>query len=161
MINFIKIQDKINELLVKLYPDFTVYINQVPQNFERPSFCIDFVSNTVDDNNKELVKEIDYFTITYFAEVNEYYNTDKFNLQNVLLGVLNIFRNGFIEVDDRAVKVKASKGGFNDNEVYIDLQFEYYDNRVEKTEEEEEYEIMRKVYANVTDNINSYVLKIT
>ena len=138
MIDFIKIQDEINILLVDNYPDFTVYINKIPQNFERPSFLIEFIRSTPEEVSKGVIKEIDYFTITYFAEVDDYYNTDKFDLQNVLLNIQKIFRKGYIEIEDRAIKVKTSNGGSNDDEIYLDLQFEYYEDREEGQEQEEE-----------------------
>lgn len=138
MIDFIKIQDEINILLVNKYPDFTVYINKIPQNFERTSFLIEFIRSTPEEVSKGVIKEIDYFTITYFAEVDDYYNTDKFDLQNVLLNIQKIFRKGYIEIEDRAIKVKTSNGGSNDDEIYLDLQFEYYENREEGQEQEEE-----------------------
>ena len=59
-------------------------------------------------------------------------------MQNVLLNVLNIFRKGYVECNDRVVKVIASNGGFNDDEAYIDLQFEYYENRLLEVEDEGE-----------------------
>ena len=137
MIDFIKIQDEINRLLVEKYPNFTVYINKIPQDFERPSFAIEFIRNSPEEVNKGIIKEIDYFTITYFAELDDYYNTDKFNLQNVLLNIQRIFRSGYIKIEDRAIKVKTSSGGSNDDEIYLDLQFEYYESREEICEEEE------------------------
>lgn len=137
MIDFIKIQDEINRLLVEKYPNFTVYINKIPQDFERPSFAIEFIRNSPEEVNKGIIKEIDYFTITYFAEVDDYYNTDKFNLQNVLVNIQKIFRKGYIKIEDRAIKVKTSNGGSNDDEIYLDLQFEYYESREEICEEEE------------------------
>ena len=138
MIDFIKIQDEINRLLVEKYPNFTVYINKIPQDFERPSFAIEFIRNSPEEVNKGIIKEIDYFTITYFAEVDDYYNTDKFNLQNVLVNIQKIFRKGYIKIEDRAIKVKTSNGGSNDDEIYLDLQFEYYEDREEVKEQEEE-----------------------
>lgn len=142
MIDFIKIQDEVNRLLVERYPDFAVYINKVPKGFERPSFLIEFISNAPVEANNDIIKEISYFTVTYFGEVNDYYNTDKLVIQDVLVNTLKIFRKGYIEVEDRAIKVKASNGGSNDDEVYIDLQFEYFEDRLE---EYEEYDLMQEI----------------
>lgn len=137
MLDIIKIQDEVNRLLVKKYPDFTCYVNKVPQNFERPSFLIEYITNTQYTVNKSTILENIYFTITYFSETDEYFNTDKFNLQVVLTNVLKIFRIGYMKVENRAINVKASSGGSNDNEVYIELHFEYYEDRLEDVEEEE------------------------
>ena len=45
MIDFIKIQDEINRLLVEKYHNLTVYINKISQDFERLSFAIEFIRN--------------------------------------------------------------------------------------------------------------------
>lgn len=89
-----------------------------------------------------LVKEINYFTITYFSEIDDYYNSDKVNLQRILIEVEKIFRRGYIEVESRAIKMKASNGGSNDNEIYIDLQLEYFE---DKEEIQEEIELIQSI----------------
>lgn len=60
---------------------------------------------------------------------------DKLDLHNVLVNVLNIFRVGYMRIEDRAIQVKSSPGGSNKNEIYIDLQFEYYEDREEVKED--------------------------
>lgn len=130
MINFIKIQDEVNKLLISKYEGFTVYINDEPQEFDRPSFYIKYITNSPTQINYATIKETDHFLVTYFAPVNEYFLTDKLNMLNVTNEVLQLFRPGFIKVNDRAINVKASSGGSNRDEAYIDLQFEYFEDRI-------------------------------
>lgn len=134
MLDLIKIRDEINKLLVKKYPNLTVYINKVPKDFERPSFLIEYVTSNQDSINKNTLKEQLFYTITYFSTVDEYYNTDKLDLHSVLVKVLKIFRVGYIKIENRAINIKASSGGSNENEIYIDLQLEYFENRLEEIE---------------------------
>ncbi|MBS6501883.1 MAG: hypothetical protein KH415_09660 [Clostridium sp.] len=138
MLDLIKIRDEINKLLVKKYPSLTVYINKVPKDFERPSFLIEYITSSQDQVNKNTLKEQLFYTITYFSTVDEYYNTDKLELHSVLVEVLKVFRVGYINIEDRAITIKASSGGSNENEIYIDLQLEYFENRIEEIEGIEE-----------------------
>lgn len=137
MLDLIKIRDEINKLLVKIYPTLTVYIDKVPKDFERPSFLIEYVTSNQDSISKDTLKEQIFYTITYFSQVDEYYNTDKMDLHSVLVEVLKIFRVGYIEVENRAITINASSGGSNENEIYIDLQLEYFEDRLEEVEEHE------------------------
>lgn len=134
MIDFIKIQTEINKLLVKQYPEFTVYINKTPDEFERPSFLIEYINNSSEQVSCNTISESVYYTVTYYGPVDDFYNTDRLDLQSVLVNILKLFRKGFLAVEDRAINVKASSGGMNDNEIYMDLQFEYYEDRLEDEE---------------------------
>ena len=116
-------------LLVQEYPEDTVYIDLCPKDFDRPSFWIEAIRKTIDSVNKRTVKVTEYFSITCFDETDNYYNSDTVNLLTRQQQVLDMFRSGYLSVDDRAIKVKASAGGRNLAEAYIDIQFEYYDER--------------------------------
>lgn len=146
MLDLIKIRDEINKLLVKKYPNLTVYINKVPKDFERPSFLIEYVASTQDTINKDTVKEKIFYTITYFSKVDEYYNTDKLDLHQILVEILKIFRIGYIKIEGRAITINASSGGSNEDEIYIDLQLEYFEDRLEEIEE---YEKAREMKNNL------------
>lgn len=135
MLDLIKVRDEINKILVKRYPTLTVYIDKIPKDFERPSFLIEYVTSSQDSISKDTLKEQLFYTITYFSNVDEYYNVDKMDLHSVLVEVLKVFRIGYIRVEDRAVNIRASSGGSNENEIYIDLQLEYFDDRLEESEE--------------------------
>lgn len=121
--------DEINRLLVEKYPDYTVYIDLCPKHFDRPSFLIELVTVTQRPVNSKTIQEAAYFTITGFDTIDDYSHSETTGLLTIQQGVLGIFRDGFIRVDDRAIEVKASSGGRNFDQVYIDLQFEYFDDR--------------------------------
>jgi len=129
MINGMKIMDEINRLLVKKYPNHTVYLDLCPKNFDRPSFLIELVTINRRPINSRTIEETVYFTITCFDEVDKYSHSNTVNLLTVQQGVLDIFRQGYIKVDDRNVEVKASSGGRNFDEAYVDVQVEYFEDR--------------------------------
>ena len=125
----------INQLLVEKYPQVAVYVSRCPINFIRPSFFIEHVSTNSKDNNCKTVVQTVYFTITCFMETDSHYNVDAESLMERQTEVLSIFRNGYITIVDRAVKVQASSSGFADGEAYVELQFEYCDDRSDETED--------------------------
>jgi hypothetical protein len=111
--------------LVKAYPTNAVYIDLCPEEFSRPSFLIELIKVDRQQVNYKTIKEIDYFTITCFDIVDNYTNSDTINVLTIQQAVLDLLRAGYITVDDRAIKVKASIGGRDFDQAFVDLQFEY------------------------------------
>lgn len=131
MIGSIKILDAINDLLVQKYPNHTVYIDLCPEKFERPSFLLEV--STVDQRpvNRSTIQETVYLTITCFDTIDDYSRSDTVELLTVQQGVMDMFRGGYLKVENRAIGVKASSGGRDFDRAYIDLQFEYCEDRTE------------------------------
>lgn len=133
---------QINRLLVKAYPDRTVYINLCPKDFARPSFFIECLSENISDVNRSTVQVTGYYTITCYIEVDKYHNSDAEALMAVQDAVLDIFKDGYITVGNRKIKCKSSAGGMDSDAAYVDIQFEYYDDR---SDTKETYPIMGMV----------------
>lgn len=148
MIGSINILDEINRLLVQKYPEHTVYIDLCPKNFDRPCFLIELVNIQQRPINAKTIQETDYFTITCFDITDDYSHSDTINLLMIQQGVLEIFRKGYISVDDRAIDVIASSGGRNFDQAYIDLQFEYFDDRSDAIDNTP---LINKVYTTVKE----------
>ena len=125
----------VNQLLVDQCPDTAVYINRCPQNFIRPSFFLEHVTTDRRDQNCKTVELTVDFSITCFVETDSHYNVDAECLMELQTKVLSLFHSGYIMVGDRAVKVKASSSGFNEGEAYVDVQFEFCDDRADEAEE--------------------------
>jgi hypothetical protein len=124
-----KIIDTVNQLLVNQYPTFTVYIQKVPEGFERPSFFIQQVTEDSSDFSVSLTNENLILQLVYFAPVSDYYIEDELN-QLTVHGMLKIiFNKGFINVEDRAIKIKNNQGFTRDNEAYRTLEFDYIEGR--------------------------------
>ncbi|AFM02376.1 hypothetical protein Desde_4115 [Desulfitobacterium dehalogenans ATCC 51507] len=118
----------IQQLLAENYPDHTITMDLHPEPLERPSFMIELVTADRSPVNCKTVQETVYFTITCFDITDD----DPGNTTNLLLiqqGVLDLFRAGYLSVQDRKISVAASPGGRNADQAYVDLQFEYFEDR--------------------------------
>ena len=122
---------EINKLLVKAYPSTAVYINLCPKKFVRPSFLIESVKMSKSDVNFSTVQFIRDYKITCFTQTDEYHNTDAEALMIVQDIVIGLFNDGYITVGDRKIKCKSSSGGMEAGAAFVDVQFEYYDDRSE------------------------------
>lgn len=131
MLNSLKILEELNRLLVEKFPNCkAVYIDLVPQDFDRPSFLIEAVTSEQHTVNAGTVEQTDYFTITAFDVVGERYETSALRLMELQQEVLNLFREGFLRVDGRAPKIKASSGGRNYDRAFVDVQLTYTEQRL-------------------------------
>ena len=148
MVAINNITDEINRLMVKAYPAAQAHINLCPVKFSRPAYLIQCPKVSKSDVNRHTVSVTAYFIITYFTEVNDYTMSDTATLTAVQDTILNLFGVGYITVVDRKLKVKASTGGMSFDEVYIDLQLEYFDDRQEKAQNEPP--LMAEVTLNLT-----------
>ena len=139
MLNQLQIAKSINAAMYKAGIEGKAYIQRCPANFDRPSYYIDAVQEVVRSDNKRLVHVTSYFTLTYFPSLvghQEFCSIDALiNAHNAVMGV---FRPGYLQVEDRAITIKSSSGGNADDRVYIELQAEYYDDRVDPAAQPEE-----------------------
>ena len=124
-----KIREAVNALLVQKYPDYTVYINREPADFTRPAFLITVPRHTPRAANHATLQEKVYLTITCFAAVDDYGNSDADELDALQEDVLGLFRPGYIAVEDRAVKVEASDGGQDFDRAWVDVTCVYHEVR--------------------------------
>lgn len=138
----------INEIIIKPYPDSTVYVQACPKGFDRPSFWLEFVRHTQIDVSRNTVEKTVYFSITCFAQVDNHYRSDPDELSAIHDNVISLFDKGYINVGDRAIKVKSSTGGMDIDRAYIDLQFEFFDNR---TDEREDLPLIASVHTNIKE----------
>ncbi len=138
----------INELLVVAHPDYTVYIQACPEKFTRPSFLLEMIKISRTDICRMSIEKTAYFTITCFTSIDEYYRSDPEELVNLQEDILQIFNRGYVTIGDRAIKVKSSGGGADTDRTYIDLQFEYVDNR---TDEEDQTPLIATVTTKIKE----------
>ena len=151
MVNQKELFRSINRILVDPFPDYTVYINACPKEFDRPSFLLELVRISQRDANRKTVEKTAYFTITCFYTVDNRYQSDIENLIDLQENVLQLFAKGYVTVGDRAIKVTGSTGGLDIDRAYIDLQFEYFDDR---TDEEDKTPLITSVSTKIRRNNN-------
>ena len=106
-----------------------IYTDLVPKDFKRPSALLQAVRTDCDDANKKLVDITEYLLITVFDITDDYTHTSAAGLSALQTKILLLFRKGYITVQDRALRIKASTGGRDQDRAYIDLQLNYCDNR--------------------------------
>lgn len=131
MVKINDIFDSVNKLIISPFYDYTVYIQRCPKDFNRRSFLLEYVRTSKTDINRTTVEKTVYFTVTCFVENDKYYRSNPMQLAELQESVLELFSTGYITVGDRAIKVKSSTGGIDLDRAYIDLQFEYFDNRTD------------------------------
>lgn len=148
MVKINDIFDSINKLIISPFPTDTVYPQSCPKDFDRPSFLIEYIKTTKIDINRTTVEKTAYFTITRFVEKDEYYRSNRLLLAEHQETIVDLFNIGYVTVGDRAIKVKSSTGGIDVDRAYIDLQFEYFDNR---TDAEDTTPIITSVTTNLTE----------
>ncbi len=124
-----KVKKAVNALLAGQYPDYTVHVNREPAEFVRPAFLITAPRHTPRTANFAALEETVYLTITCFAAVDDYGNSDADELDALQEGVLGLFRPGYIAVEDRAVKVTASAGGSDFDRAWVDVTCVYHEVR--------------------------------
>lgn len=128
MIKPVDIMTAINKKIVETFP-YAVYIQRCPKDFVRPSFWIEYVTTSRRDVNRSTVAKTVFFTITCFAPLDKHNRVNPEELMKFQEDVIQLFADGFLTVGDRAIKVQSSTGGIDDDRAYIDLQFEFFDNR--------------------------------
>jgi hypothetical protein len=138
----------INRLIVEAFPYNTVYIQGCPKDFNRPSFMLEYIRLSQRDATRKAIEKTVYFTITCFTPVDKYYRSDMDELANLQEETLQLFSSGYITVGDRALKVQGSTGGMDTDRAYIDLQFEFFDNR---TDAEDQTPLMSSVTTRIQE----------
>ena len=131
MIQLNDIMTGINIALVAALPEYKVYPQRCPKDFKRPSFLLEYVRTSRKDINRSTVEKTVYFKITCFIKVDDYYRSEADALSGIQENVTQLFSVGYVNVDDRAIKVQSSTGGFEDDRAYVDLQFQFFDNRTD------------------------------
>ena len=138
----------INVIIAENYPDRTVYVQACPKDFKRPSFLLEYVRLSRRDVNFTTFEKTAYFTITCFISVDKHFRSDMDELVDLQEDILKLFAAGYVNVGNRAIKVKSSTGGIDFDRAYIDLQFEYFDNR---TEAEDQTPLVESVQTEIQE----------
>ncbi len=128
------IMSAINIILVAENPVYTVYLQKCPIDFQRPSFLLEYVKTSRRDTSRWTVEKTVYFKISCFVNTEENFTSGEDSLSNIQESVVQLFSGGYVNVGDRAIKVQSSTGGFDADRAYVDLQFEFFDDRTDAVE---------------------------
>lgn len=150
MITILNIIDAINDLLLTKYPEYTHYIEEIPQGFERPSFYIQAVTDSWQDANRATTIENPSFQVVYFANVDAHNLSSVSERLGVYSAVKNLFKPGYVMTEGKAIKLAENgfKGEIRDNEVFFTLDFEYFEDRPRN---EVDYPLAAEVKVNIKE----------
>lgn len=130
MINSIK-QAIVNKLL-ELHPDYTIYDEDVPQNFKKKSFLIALIDQDYNKRISDKYRSLLSFDIAYFSDKA---NTEiKNDCQTVQLGLL---RNFDIVGTYRILNKQAT---ITDNVLHVTFDVTYSEIKAETFEKMQEIE---------------------
>lgn len=103
------------------YPERYIYIGQEPDQFERPSFFLELVTTRRQRQNIATAETELYLTLTIHETLNEIGAGDQEAALGDIDRVLSLFAMETLTVKDRVLPVKASSGGQDGGEAYLEL----------------------------------------
>lgn len=95
--------------LSRLYPGEPVYLNDVPKNFERPSFFIAQRKRETKPLNFALNEVRLTMVVACFVPVDSYNDVDREELTNRTDAVARLFGGGALEVSDRHLLAQSAQ----------------------------------------------------
>lgn len=134
----------LNTKLLKLYPTCVFYINKVEKGFRRPSFFIEYITETAVQQSVNVFENTIAINVMYFGNVDKYGNPFFNEQQEVIASIKKLLSKGHLEVEDRFIELSYNVG-FNDNEVLLNIVFKYTD---EISREIEKSEIVQGIEIN-------------
>lgn len=103
------------------YPERYIYIGQEPDQFERPSFFLELVTTRRQRQNIATAETELYLTLTIHETLNEIGAGDQEAALGDMDRVLSLFAMETLAVKDRVLPVKASSGGQDGGEAWVEL----------------------------------------
>jgi hypothetical protein len=128
------IVEAINARLVEAFPEDMVYENLLPKDFSRPSTLIELASVQGTQTSRWTIEVKASFSLTSYVEVGGHYESDTKELRVRQNRVMGLFANGYLQVGDRCLEVQVVSGGMDFTESYVDLEFQYFDDRPDISE---------------------------
>lgn len=115
--------------MVERFPAAQAHVGFCPVGFERPAYLITCPKVSRTDASRTTVLVNASVAIGFFTPLNDYQLPDCDELTEAQNAVIDIFRQGYIRVGDRCLRVKAATGSMAAGEAYVDLQIEFFDDR--------------------------------
>lgn len=113
MLSVQQIMEGVNAILVRLYPDRTVYVDVLPEKFERPSFFLCPAGRKITSRTAAVVEVEQMITVQCADEVGDRYETQTARLYDVTETLTAAFlQRGALHCGDRkltAARVDVSR----------------------------------------------------
>lgn len=130
MVSISEILNGIHQMITAKIPNTTVYIHRCPEALIRPAFLLEHIRTTKSDSSRNTVEKASYCTVTCFEEVDDHQMADPEKLIAMQEKLMDSLEGGTIRVGDRVIRVQSSTGGMESDRAYVELQFQYFDDRV-------------------------------
>lgn len=140
--NMFNILETLCDTVHERFPTNKIYINQMPQGFERPSFYVSVVGFNDRDANKHTIERDIIFSIVHFSPVDQRGVVDAIAQYSSYMVLSQIFQHHGLKVKDRFIKITSVDGGPRDKEVYLNIRFGYKFNPEDFIDPESMYELM-------------------
>lgn len=125
-----EILDAINALLVKKWPDRTVYVDVCPIDFARPSFWLAVEQDTRTDANRFLVRHDLQLRLTVYDELDEHYDASWYRLAQVTDEIMALLTPP-LAVSDRCLKLTLKSLPRDPDRAYVQINISWMDKRLE------------------------------
>lgn len=113
----------------RIYPGERVYVDELPEGFQRPSFALECQKDEWTDAGIGLVRREMTLRITCFVPVNAYSDSSRETLNARQDAVMGLFGAGALHVGDRALKVRLSQGMGTPDFAEVKAVLSWYDTR--------------------------------
>ncbi len=123
--------DAVCNLILSEYPGYTIYLEDLQESFDRPSFYVPFIQETQTDQNKTFYSRNIIMYIIFYAPLNGNNNPDKAVQYTVYENLRQLFSCGYFQIEDRSVKIRQLTGGPKGKEIYLGLNLDVTGSRPE------------------------------
>lgn len=94
-----------------------IYVGNIKKNFERPSFLISYKDSKIQNVSRWIYREVLNIQIAYFSALDKDGCPEAMEQFSVYDKLNKIFSKGFIEVNDRKIKILEIKGKAKENNI--------------------------------------------
>lgn len=110
------IKDAIRNRLLELYPDYTVYDEDLPGEYQKPSFLINVKSQNYTNLLQGMYKHQVFFDISYFSNITETIKSDCLIAGQALLAGFEVLCN---------CRLKNKKAETLENVLHFTFEIQY------------------------------------
>lgn len=134
------LMEAVEAALNRLYPGEPVYRNDLPKDFERPSFVLECPRAAGTDLNAALVQREADILVTCMVKTDACGDSSQEELTRRQSAVMDLFAQGFLRVKGRAVKAAGEKGEQDPAAARVTALFSWVDGRPGAADPEAPYD---------------------
>ena len=116
--------DAVSDLILTKYPGYEIYVEEIQEGFNRPSFSVVFIHETQTDRNKQFYARNIILYVIFNAPLNANNKPDRIVQYEVYENLRNLFSCGYFDTGDRKIKIRQITGGPKGKEIYLGLNLD-------------------------------------